>query len=221
MTREEIMTLIAVSAPIVLPLLLQRVRALYMAGWRRLLDRIRHGSPLYQEVKKQGVMLRVIHHEVLPNGQKSMRDAINRIETSSSHNNAMLMATFSSSDEAQFLTDPNGKLTWANEAFQQWSGKSLPQLAGRGWLSVVTEQDQHRFQLAFDRAIADGREFRGRCFMRMVSVPTDTSPAGVRYIETDWRIREVKDLLEGKTLIGYSGNVRRRHATGEQPAVRL
>lgn len=165
--------------------------------------------------------IKAIRKEVTTNGGGSLKDAVKRIEVAGRRSDAMLRSHIANNDEGQFDTDAAGALTWSNDTLLRWTGCSIDSLQGQGYRSVIAEADQKRFLEALDVAVRERREFRGQCAMRTVVPPGPSGePGKVAHFPTDWRMTVVRDPLDAREIIGYSGNVRRRAATGEMPAVR-
>lgn len=163
--------------------------------------------------------IRTIRKEVTANGGGSLKDKVVQLQIEGRHREAMLRTHFANANEGQFQTDDDGKLTWANETLQRWTGQAEHTLHGRSWYSIIATEQQEEFRDQVERAITDRREFRGRCLIRSVTPITDSGGGKLVHYLTDWRMVVVRDPTDPKHVIGYSGNVRLRHQTGEQPAL--
>lgn len=216
---KQALTLLAQVVAYGLPTLIAAIGAWRKWATPRLRPYLRGISSL-GDIGEMQDDIKAIRKEVTTNGGGSLKDAVNRIEVAGRRSAAMLRSHIANIDEAQFDTDASGALTWANETLVRWTGVGLDSLQGRGWRSVIAEADQAYFLAAFDVAVRDGREFRGQCAMRVVIPPTHDEHNPVQHFPSDWRMTVVRDPLNPREIIGYSGNVRRRHATGEVPAVR-
>jgi PAS domain-containing protein len=155
----------------------------------------------------------LIKRELTHNGGKSVKDVVVRTEISGRHREAMLRAHFANNNEGQFETDAQGKLTWANETLQRWTGLAEHELRGKGLYSIIATADQGEFRHAFEEAIADGREFRWQCQIRSISTTSEDPTPRVVHIASDWRVMVVRDPSSPSAIVGYSGNVRRRKVT--------
>jgi PAS domain-containing protein len=192
------------------------------AGWRVIRKPFTAFAEGVASISDLGAMagdIRTIKREVTANGGGSMKDMVRRIEVEGRHREAMLRTHFANANEGQFQTDAEGKLSWANETLQRWTGQPEHALHGKSWFSIIATNEQDEFRSDFELAIAERREFRGRCLIRSISPPSDSGGGRIRHLATDWRVVVVRDPSDAKAIIGFSGNVRLRHTTGPQPAV--
>lgn len=196
MSRETLVSLLELMVPAA-PLLLLFFKS--VREWlHRLYKRLRPHS--MEDISNK---LDRVLHEVLPNNGGSMRDEMRRAFE-------MVKTTLSSSTEGQLELDSEGNLIWANEPFTRWTGRSVAQLQGRGFLTTILDADQGPFQIRLENAVKHQLEFTQDCRMRGVDA-NDFVHGGFAIFNAEWRLIVVRDPKTG-VRIGYSGSVCRVRA---------
>lgn len=110
----------------------------------------------YQELA--GIQEQILA-ELKPNGNTSMRDAIDRIEHRQGGFDAFLSAQLNVLDVAIFRTDAEGKVKYNNRKHQHLTGFSAGQVSGDGWINVIHQDDRDMVYTKWRHAVEDGREF--------------------------------------------------------------
>lgn len=105
----------------------------------------RWGSKIYCKVAR-------IYDELTPNGGGSIKDAINRIE-------AMQLAGLQLTGKAHWISDPEGKCTFASTKLANLMGVHPEQVMGWGWVSSVAPQFRASVKEEWIQAVKDRREF--------------------------------------------------------------
>lgn len=105
------------------------------------------------------VLLNSILKELLPNGETSMRDAVDRIEQRQSDFDAFLSAQLNIGDKAVFRTDSLGKVISNNRQHQRLTGFSVGEVTGDGWINVLHPKWRKCIHDKWLDAVAEGREF--------------------------------------------------------------
>jgi PAS domain S-box-containing protein len=100
-----------------------------------------------------------IADEFRPNGGNSLRDVINRLETSMAISSQRDRAMFSYLDIAVFETDVTGAYTFVSKDWCTLTGLSPDQSAGDGWINCVVADQRDSVMLAWKRSISERREF--------------------------------------------------------------
>lgn len=138
MTIEHIIALI--SGILGLLAALPKVRDKFKWLWVRTLGR-------------RGAQLDRIEKELRPNGDSSMRDAIDRIEDRQYDFDAFLSATLNTEKEAIFRTDAKGSLYAINRAHQRLLGYSLAEMEGDGWKNCVHPDDREKIVRQWEETV--------------------------------------------------------------------
>lgn len=100
-----------------------------------------------------------VKQQVTKNGGSSLLDAVNRTENTVlklAANNEALMQI---SSKAMFKTDEFGNCVWVNGAYSQYTGKSLEELKGHGWGTVIAREDKDKVISEWNLAVQDTRRF--------------------------------------------------------------
>jgi PAS domain S-box-containing protein len=100
-----------------------------------------------------------IAQEFRPNHGTSLRDAINRIEDGVAFSNQRNRAICSYFDIALFETDAAGNYTFVSKDWCTMTGLSPEQAMGDGWINAVRADDRDKVMTAWERSVADKREF--------------------------------------------------------------
>lgn len=103
--------------------------------------------------------LREIRSQLRPNGGSSLHDVVH----------AMAAAQRARDDREAaplFWTDADGKLTHANRAYQQLTGRTAAELHGSGWVNTVAVEDRERVLELWRDAVAEGRDLDDRYRLR-------------------------------------------------------
>jgi PAS domain S-box-containing protein len=108
---------------------------------------------------RRGLQLDRIEKELRPNGDSSMRDAIDRIEERQDDFEAFLNAQLNIGNEAVFRTDAAGHVITNNRKHQNLTGFSMAQVEGDGWINVIHPDWRTRTHEKWHEAVSDGREF--------------------------------------------------------------
>lgn len=111
-------------------------------------------------------IVRLIRDEVLPDSGKSMRDAINRIDTAvaeirdhlaaNAHRTRTLLRGFQT---PVFETDKEGNFVWANDAYIELCGRNLDEITRSGWLTHIDQEEREEVRQEWTRSIAQLRDF--------------------------------------------------------------
>lgn len=109
--------------------------------------------------KNIGSAIKKVKYQVTKNDGGSLLDAITRIETSVAGLTAVHEATQQLSQNPIFKADRNGECIWVNTAYTLITGKSIEDLKGHGWISLVHDEDREIVRREWDAAVKDIRRF--------------------------------------------------------------
>jgi len=110
-------------------------------------------------LKKVHGSLRKVVDQVTHNGGSSMLDSIARIELKTTELAAISDVLQQVSNKPLFRTDENGECAWVNPAYSEIVGKSLEDLLGHGWVSIVDPACMITLTNEWNLAVSDGRRF--------------------------------------------------------------
>ena len=102
---------------------------------------------------------KLILAELRPNGDSSMRDAVDRIEYRQAGFDAFLSAQLNVLDVAIFRTDAEGKVKYNNRKHQHLTGFSAGEVSGDGWVNVIHPIDRDMVFHKWKQAVESGIEF--------------------------------------------------------------
>lgn len=104
--------------------------------------------------------IKKIESEVTPNGGKSLKDVVNQLKTASERIERRQQvldqrskATLHYSDRALFETDVNGRLTWSNEAFINFTRDNGSVKEGFDWITVIDDEERGSFLKEFESCL--------------------------------------------------------------------
>lgn len=103
--------------------------------------------------------LREISSQLRPNGGTSLFDVVHALA-------AAQRARDDRDQAALFWTDADGRVTHANRAYQQLTGKTAEELRGTGWVNCVAVEERERVLDLWRDAVAEGRELDDRYLLR-------------------------------------------------------
>jgi PAS domain-containing protein len=107
-----------------------------------------------------------IKKEVTPNGGGSLKDIVNHLKNTCDNIEKRQLVIEQRSryslqfhDEILFETDKKGNLVWANERFLNFVNRSIHDLEGYDWISIIVERDRSKFINEFNSCISMCRKF--------------------------------------------------------------
>jgi len=103
-------------------------------------------------MRKNYNAINAVLDELRPNGGSSLRDAINRIES-------FQISALTLTGKAYWISDPDGKCSYASPQLATMQGVHPEQVLGWGWVSQIAPQDREQVRLRWDSAVKDQREF--------------------------------------------------------------
>jgi len=109
---------------------------------------------------KNTVLLQTIKHEVLPNGNSSMRDAVSRTEATVNLMVGQIRARADADDDvAQLDCDHTGRVEWMSRPLLIWTQRTSAELEGNGWISSIHPDDREAVGDEWARCIRYNRQF--------------------------------------------------------------
>lgn len=131
-----------------------------------------------------------IINELKPNGGKSLRDAINRLDARQRAKDNMDI------DVGIFETDKNGLYVHVNLHYCHMVGRSIDELRGNGWLNAISERERNDVFSEWQNAINSKRIFECQCTI-------ETTYNQTLEVET----RAVPVFESNGEIVGYYGTI--------------
>lgn len=138
--------------------------------------------------------LKKILGETKENSGSSLKDQMNRIESSILNLTLWFEATQHLSEKPMFKSDENGNFIWVNNAFSNITGKSADELKNLGWISSVVEEDREQVSKEWEDCIKDRRSFHA--MFSIVNSYTDE----MKHVRA-----RAFPIFSGKSTLGYLG----------------
>jgi PAS domain S-box-containing protein len=141
-----VLTSPAFLAPVALALLGAAYKWLLLPMWRYVGDAVR--------------VIEDIRAELHPNHGASLRDSINRIESSLSKSDGRWLAAMNLFPTfAVWESREDGSMGFVSRAFSIWTGRSGPELLNDGWMSMIHPDDRDRVRRDFSAAVREHRYY--------------------------------------------------------------
>lgn len=97
--------------------------------------------------------------ELRPNGGKSLRDLVEKINENTTYNREYVRATLDNDMQMIFETDSKGEYVWVNDTYGRYTGKQEHDLMGYGWINTVCNSDRTRVRDEWESCIEEHRDF--------------------------------------------------------------
>ena len=97
--------------------------------------------------------------ELRPNGGKSLRDLVEKINENTTYNREYVRATLDNDMQMIFETDSKGEYVWVNDTYGRYTGKQEHDLMGYGWINTVCSSDRTRVRDEWESCIEEHRDF--------------------------------------------------------------
>lgn len=125
---------------------------------------------------KKFTAIEKLAQELIPNGGTSLRDAIDRIETTVTFLNERQKALIQDIPYGIIEYDATGKLVWANRTYLRRLDISLEQVLGNGWINLVHSDDVDRVVKTWVRTVEAGVDYHAtfRFTAVGIDVPVNT-----------------------------------------------
>lgn len=118
-------------------------------------------KPVIKHVQQWYVMqdkIDRIFEEITPNGGKSIKDKIDKIDVDLTQVGERLRAYLSDTKEAHFETDAEGNCTRVNRTYTRLVERETSEVLGHGWHNCVYQPDREKVIEAWQDAVDDDRE---------------------------------------------------------------
>jgi len=97
--------------------------------------------------------------ELRPNGGKSLRDLVEKINENTTYNREYVRATLDNDIQMIFETNSLGEYVWVNDTYGRYTGKQEHDLMGYGWINTVCSADRMRIRDEWESCIEEQRDF--------------------------------------------------------------
>jgi PAS domain S-box-containing protein len=101
----------------------------------------------------------IIFEELTPNGGKSMKDSLGRIEREVALSRERFRALNADVVEAMFETDLDGNCIWVNRTYCKLVQRTPSELMGHGWINVICQEMREEVVKEWYRSVDQDREF--------------------------------------------------------------
>lgn len=126
-------------------------------------------KPMYHRMRSLAKFydnIQILATEMRPNGGSTLRDAVNRIETTVNRHEARSMGRQAVMNDLApfgiFDTSEDGKVSYMNQIFSVWTGRPTGELMGWGWVNMISMKERRAVMEAWQEAIEEGRVFETR-----------------------------------------------------------
>lgn len=126
-------------------------------------------NELLAQIQGLSKQVGVVAKQVNPDSGGSMHDRLLSIGREVRVIGAEIQAYMESAEHPMGRMNDKGELTWANVTFLQWIEASIDSIRGWGWVHYIADFDQERVRKTWERAVAEGTEFKSRHTMRSSS----------------------------------------------------
>lgn len=135
----------------------------YKKGYAPIKNEYQKLTTLHSEIRSTLPLIKEIKSEFMPNGGSSMRDVINRIDSTLASHDAKIEMIFTQNGYATFEADSKGKVISVNRDWCKTTNMMPHEATGDGWLQGVHLNDRERVQTEWNESVDQGREFHLSC----------------------------------------------------------
>ena len=100
-----------------------------------------------------------ISEQFKPNGGNSLRDVLNRLESSFLKIHFKTKIIFNHLSVGIFECDPDGKCVWVNNQWLHLSGMTLEESQGNGWVLAIHPEDRDEVFAEWTKSMVQNRDF--------------------------------------------------------------
>jgi PAS domain S-box-containing protein len=97
--------------------------------------------------------------ELRPNGGKSLRDLIEKINLNTTYNREYVRATLDNDIQMIYETNEVGEVVWVNNTYGRYAGKQIDDLLDNGWINSVTTEFRNTVRDEWQSAVEEHRDF--------------------------------------------------------------
>lgn len=96
--------------------------------------------------------------ELRPNGGKSLRDLVEKINENTTYNREYVRATLDNDMQMIFETNANGEIVWVNSTYGRYTGKQTTDLLDNGWLDTVSNDQRSKVREEWQLSVEEHRD---------------------------------------------------------------
>ena len=97
--------------------------------------------------------------ELRPNGGKSLRDLVEKINENTTYNREYVRATLDNDIQMIYETDSKGEYVWINDTYSRYTGKQEHDLLGYGWLNTIPSDQRQKVRDEWESCIEEHRDY--------------------------------------------------------------
>lgn len=97
--------------------------------------------------------------ELRPNGGSSIKDQINRLESSNIVSWSQKQLLLDIHPNGIFTTDKDGNCTFANRTYLDMIGGTMEDFRGNNWIKIVAPEDRNKVQEEWYDSVKENRDF--------------------------------------------------------------
>ena len=156
-------------------------------------------QPVLKAIKEYNSLIGkvdAIFEEIKPNGGKSIKDTVNKIDAKLTLVSERQRAMAADDTAARFETDPHGNCIWVNRTYTRLVQRNPSELMGKGWQNAIAQQDRDDVVNKWYKAAEDNIEF--------IMDFNFATPNGTLL---PCKIRSYKMTDSGGNTIGFSGSI--------------
>lgn len=134
--------------------------------------------------------------ELRPNGGKSLRDLVEKINENTTYNREYVRATLDNDMQMLYETNADGNIVWANSTYGRYAGKQIGDLLESGWLDTIPSDQRNHVRNEWQLSVEEHREFNLEYDM-------------VSYDGTKMKVQSyAKPIKLAGTIKGYYGTIK-------------
>lgn len=113
---------------------------------------------LVADMRKTHATVERILLQIGPNGGASLRDSVDRIEHAIALAERRQRAMLQDQPHGVLEFDEEGAVLWVNRTYLRWSGRTMEESVGTGWVNAVHAGDRNRVVEEWRAAVAEARD---------------------------------------------------------------
>lgn len=134
--------------------------------------------------------------ELRPNGGKSLRDLVEKINENTTYNREYVRATLDNDIQMIYETDNKGDIVWVNNTFGRYAGKQIGDLLHSGWLDTVSNEERGDIREEWQLSVEEHRD---------INIEYDM----ISYDGTKMRVQSnARPIRLAGTIKGYYGTIK-------------
>lgn len=137
-----------------------------------------------------------IFEEITPNGGKSIKDKIDKIDNDVTLLSERQKARDADDTLARFESDPEGNCTWINRTYARLTQRLPSELMGHGWQNAIAQSEREHVVNEWQTSVKEDREFT-------LDFNFETPNGSL----IPCKVRSYKMTDPGGKIIGYYGTI--------------